>query len=329
MEYVSLNGLVVPYEEATIAVGDAGLLHGVGLFETMRVHHGKIFRLNDHVRRINASAKALDLPVLVTAEFVESILPDLLSSNNLDTGSGDARVRLTVTPGDPRPTAATPVTAAGATEVAHPQVTFLLTAAEFRPYPKELFEKGMSAIISGYKANPLSPLAGHKTTCYFDRLIALRQAHAAGCGEAFWFTTRHETLTEGCISNVFIVDQQGLLATPPLLIAPEVLGIPAASPNVNGTPAASSAPNLPLCLPGVARKLMTELAMQADILPHERLITIDDLLQAREVFITNSIMGVMPIVRIERHGVGDEKPGPITRQFMEAYAKRLEEECRG
>lgn len=329
MEYVSLNGLVIPYDEASIAVGDTGLLHGVGLFETMRVHHGRIFRMADHVRRINASAKALDLPVLVTAEYLETILPDLLSSNNLDTPPGDARVRLTVTPGDPHPTNSTPPAIAGATAIPQPLVTFLLTAAELRPYPKELYEKGMSAIISSYKANPLSPLAGHKTTCYFDRLIALRQAHQAGCGEAFWFTTRHETLTEGSISNVFIVDQQGLLATPPLTISPQVLGLQPTPLSFNGTPAAPAEPTLPLCLPGVARKLVTELALQADILPHERLITIDDLLKAREVFITNSIMGVMPIVRIERHGVGDEKPGPITRQFMEAYTKRLEEECRG
>lgn len=319
MDYVSLNGQIMPYEDAHIAPGDAGLLHGVGLFETMRTYNGKIFRLHDHLERLNASALELGLPVTVTVEQIEELLPDLLSSNDLDPASNgapnkpiDARIRLTITPGDPHLSS---IVSATTHEHHQPAVTFLLTATELKPYPAELYEKGMSAIISSYKANPFSPLAGHKTTSYFEKLLALREAHQAACGEAFWFTPRNETLTEGCISNVFIVDAQGLLATPPLTITSEALGLtPKAT---NGSK--SGIQTGKLCLPGTARKVVLELATQANILPHERLITIDDLLKAREVFITNSLMGLMPIVRVEGHAVSDEKPGPLTRQLMQAY----------
>jgi len=48
-DFVSVNGQIVPYDEAGIAVQDAGFLHGAGLFETMRLRNGKIFRLNKHL----------------------------------------------------------------------------------------------------------------------------------------------------------------------------------------------------------------------------------------------------------------------------------------
>jgi branched-subunit amino acid aminotransferase/4-amino-4-deoxychorismate lyase len=294
----------------------------------MRVHRGKVFRLGDHLARLNASARELGLPVEVRAEQITEILPDLLSSNDLDTALNpelDARLRLTVTPGDPQ-LATLLRTESGAAEAdASPApVTFLLTASEFKAYPRELYEKGMSAVISTHRANPLSPLAGHKTTSYFERLAALRQAHQARAGEAFWFTMHNETLTEGCISNVFIVDKLGLLATPPLRIGMDVLGV---KPGGAMDGAQAGTDSVALCLPGVMRKVVLAAALEANILPHERLITIDDLLSAREVFITNAIMGVMPVVRVERHLVGDEKPGALTRQLAAAWVARLATEC--
>jgi branched-subunit amino acid aminotransferase/4-amino-4-deoxychorismate lyase len=47
---------------------------------------------------------------------------------------------------------------------------------------------------------------------------------------------------------------------------------------------------------------------------------VNDLLAAEEIFLTNSIMQVMPVCRIERHAVGADKPGPVTLRLAEAYA---------
>jgi branched-subunit amino acid aminotransferase/4-amino-4-deoxychorismate lyase len=54
-------------------------------------------------------------------------------------------------------------------------------------------------------------------------------------------------------------------------------------------------------------------------------LTVNDLLEADEVFITNSIMLVMPVCRIERKAIGDDKPGPITRQLMDALERNVRE----
>ena len=50
------------------------------------------------------------------------------------------------------------------------------------------------------------------------------------------------------------------------------------------------------------------------------------LLEADEVFVTNSVMGVMPVCRVERRAIADDKPGPLTLRLMEAYEQRVEAE---
>ncbi len=82
----------------------------------------------------------------------------------------------------------------------------------------------MTVVVSRYKQNPESPLCGHKTTSYFDRLLALKE-EAGSEGERGGFGLRAHTnyLAEGSISNVVIVDKEGTLATPPLML-PEQAG---------------------------------------------------------------------------------------------------------
>ena len=142
------------------------------------------------------------------------------------------------------------------------------------------------------------PTVGHKTTSYFARLTALREAHAAGAVESLWFNDEN-FLAEGSISSVFLVSDERLL-TPPL-----------------ETP----------ILPGITRAAVIDLALEQDVLVREQELTIEDLLGADEVFLTNSMMEIMPVVRIDRQPIGDEKPGEVTAQLAEAYGDLVQREC--
>jgi branched-chain amino acid aminotransferase len=292
-DFVHLNGQLLPYDDARIAPADAGILHGAGLFETLRAKNGKIFRLRRHLQRLANSAHALNIPFALSETELAEITADLLEANGL----ADARLRLTITRGDLHDATADNPT---------PPVTLLLTAAEFLPYPPALYEKGMTVIISRHKQNPESPLTGHKTTSYFDRLLALREAQELKAGEALWFTPHTNLLAEGSISNIFLVTNDGILATPPLTLPDKI--------------------NQRLCLPGITRQLTLELATSAGILPHERPLTINDLLVAKEVFLTNAIMGLMPVTHIEKHTVADGIPGPLTQQLRTAYEQAIASE---
>lgn len=174
----------------------------------------------------------------------------------------------------------------------------LVTAQAVAGYAPELHEKGMTVLLcTDYRQSSLDPLTGHKTTSYFPRLAALRVAHERGCGESLWFTPQNQ-LAEGCISNVFLV-KGGRLRTPPL-----------------ETPV----------LPGITRNAVLRLAAEAGIDAGEASCTVDDLLDADEVFLTNAIMEVMPVTHIERKPIGNEKPGAITVQLLGAYRKAAQRE---
>ena len=286
-EYVYLNEQFIKADDAAVSVFDAGLLHGAGLFETMRSYGGVLFRLDDHLARLEASAEVLSMFQLgePARRALGRHLTELLARNGLT----DARVRLSVTAGNLRRPGGD----------GHAQPTVFATAAAIEPYPAEWYEKGMTVLLSVHKQSRLDPTCGFKTLSYLPRLLSLREAQARKCGEALWFT--HENLlAEGAISNVFIVRDE-VIKTPPI-----------------DTPV----------LPGITRKVVLELAQANGLSVREVPLTINDLLDADEVFLTNSVMEVMPVCRVERRPIGSEKPGPITRRLIQLYRERVVEECK-
>jgi branched-chain amino acid aminotransferase len=176
--------------------------------------------------------------------------------------------------------------------------TLLITAAKFRSYPPEYYKKGVMVVLCPFKQNPIDPASGRKTTSYFSRMIALNLAHQKRAAEAIWFTSDNR-LAEGCISNVFLVKDSELY-TPPI--------------------------NTPV-LPGVARKAVCWLATQNSIKFTEKDLTIDDLLGADEIFLTNVIMQVMPITKVEKHTVGDGLVGPVSKKLHKSFEELVKKEC--
>jgi len=176
--------------------------------------------------------------------------------------------------------------------------TLLITATKFQSYPPEYYKKGVLVVLCPFKQNPIDPASGRKTISYFSRMIALNLAHQKRAAEAIWFTLDNR-LAEGCISNVFLV-KDSVLYTPPI--------------------------NTPV-LPGVARKTVCLLALQNSIKLTEKDLTIDDLLGADEIFLTNVIMQVMPITKVENHTVGDSRVGDVTKKLQTCFDQLVKSEC--
>ena len=283
-EKVFLNGSLIDLDEARVSVTDSGLLYGAGLFETMRVHHGVVFRLEDHLERLSVSARTLSISYPYEKARVRAAIDELIQAHRL----AEARVRLTLTNGPARATQE------------QPAPTLLITATEFRPYPEQSYQTGALVILCPFRQNPTDPTCGHKTTSYYPRLLALNLARRQQATEALWFTT-DERLAEGCVSNVFLV-KDSILSTPRL-----------------DTPV----------LPGIARKTVCEVAQQQSLELAEKDLRRADLLGADEVFLTNVIMEVLPVVRVEERTIGTGKVGPVTQRLREAFAQVVEQECKG
>lgn len=299
---VWINGKFEDEESAGVSVRDTGLLHAAGVFTTMRSYGGQVFRLRQHLDRLRRSCQALAIPLQYDDRQLEGVIADLHEQNGLI----GARLRLTVTRGR-----------AGQERTADAGLTptVLLSAADLTPYPEEFYRRGMTAAVEDQqKLNPYDIQAGHKTLNYFSRLAALRTANQRGAGEALWFDV-HNHLQSGSISNVFVV-KSGKVTTPPTqdeLATPDV---------AKRTPYPRSA-----VLPGITRAAVVELAKNDHLAVEPGPIDINALLAADEVFITNSIMGVMPVCRIERKAIANDKPGPVTVKLMDRYAALVESEC--
>lgn len=177
--------------------------------------------------------------------------------------------------------------------------TTLVTAEPLTDYPHEWYDRGVTVVVSSFKQVAGDPTFGYKTGCYLPRVLARQEAAAKGADEALWFTTDNR-LAEACFNNVFVV-LDGKVLTPP-----------------RDTPV----------LPGIVRGAVLELCRKLEIpCDDQSPLTIHELLAGGEIFLTGSTTGIRPVIRVERHSVGDEKPGPVTKKLMEAYRALLDREC--
>lgn len=282
-EWVSINGRLMPADQARVSVFDSAFSQGVGLFETMRTYGEMVFRLDHHLNRLIRSARMLGWAVLPEIESLRENVEQVINGTEVE----DARVRLTVTTGSVRAANDEPT-----------ELTIVAGASAGAAYPRECYQKGVTVAVSPYRQGATDPTIGHKTTSYFARLASLREAHAKGAFEAIWLTHQN-LLAEGSISSLFVV-RNGRVFTPPL-----------------DTPV----------LPGITRATVIEIADRERIKVEEAELAIDDLLDADEVFLTNSLMEIVPVVRVERRVIGAEKPGEVTQNLYEAYGKLIEQEC--
>ncbi len=289
MATVFLHGTFISADDARVSAFDAGLTHGVGLFETMAGGvrdrgdgvEVSVTRLNDHLDRLAGSAKQLRL----TDELRKPALAEAVLRTVEKCGLARQRVRLVITGGDLN-------LLARAADRAH-DPTVLITAQPATEYPDAMFERGVTVALADAKANPFEPTAAHKTLNYWWRLSALRDASAKGAAEALVFqVTNH--LCGGCVSNAFIVKNGALL-----------------TPIARGEEAQGALPS-PV-LPGITRGAVVDAARELGIDVTARMLTIDDVLGADELFLTNSSWGVLPVTAVEASAIGGGTPGEITR----------------
>ena len=289
-----LNGEFVDHDSASIPVFDAGFQHGVGLFETMSARNGQVFRVEAHMHRLIESARELLLSDrLRPAPLIEAV-SHTLQRNDLEA----ARVRLTVTGGN-----LNRLQSQGKGQV---DPTVLIVAQPPTVYPPAFFEEGVTTIIADGRDNPFDPMAGHKTLNYWPRIHALQSAAAKKAGEAIWFTVSNH-VASGSVSNIFAV-KDGQLHTPIARGEEEKQAIPSS------------------VLPGITRAAIIEIAESMDIATTKRLLDINDLLAADEVFLTNSSWGVLPVVGVEREKIGDGEVGELTGELREAWLALVDRE---
>lgn len=203
----------------------------------------------------------------------------------------EAAVRLTVTRGP------------GAAGIApHPDSspTVVIAVSPLPAFGAAVYEVGLSAHVASGRINERSMTTGLKTLAYTDAIAALFEANHAGADEALFLNTSSQC-AEATSSNLFIVTG-GRLVTPPL-----ACGV----------------------LPGITREAVLEQASAIGLDSAERAFGLDDLFAGSEAFLTSSLRGIAPLVRVASRAIGDGRPGAATRRVADAYRELVAHECRG
>ncbi|MFQ5669193.1 MAG: aminotransferase class IV [Acidobacteriota bacterium] len=276
-----MEGPSVSSSRACLPVSDRGVLYGEGLFETILVRAGRAFCLRAHLGRMAASAQALGLPL--PEPGWEKRVCRALGKMAADLGDRWGRARLTLTAGDGEPGGDPAAPPTG------PARLFLRVSPVSLP-ASGVWGRAVTAVVSGpRRAGTAEDLACHKTLSYLGNLLCLRQARRLGADEGLVQGAAGQVVS-GARANLFVV-QDGRLRTPD-----------------KG------------CLPGITRALVRhEIAPTLSIPLEKTSLGEADLWTAQEVFLTNSLVGILPVGRIGRRPRDGRRVGPITSRIIRCY----------
>jgi len=281
-----VNGRLAPLEEAAISVLDRGFMYGEGLFETMRVYGGRVFRLRQHLDRMAAAAEELELaagwgPAALLDRVEEAVVQTVGAS-----GLAEASVRVTVTGG-----------AGVGTPALQPETTIVVLVRPLTLPPQEWYQRGCAAAAVPAAVVGGSVLRRVKSLNYLDKLLAQGAAAGAGAQEAI-LVDPDGGVVEGAMRNVFAVVRGGLI-TPPLSRG---------------------------LLAGITRQAVLEMAGRLGVTSGERDMTMRELAQAEECFLTSSVAEVLPVASVDGQALPAPVPGKVTRDLADGYRRLVAEE---
>ena len=274
MSNVYLNGSFLPQEQAMVPVMDRGFLFGDGIYEVIPVYGKRLFRLTEHLQRLDRSLSAIGIANPHDEADWQAILEELIAGVPGD----ELSVYLQVTRG---------VGSARDHRISPDLVpTVFASASPAHPPDAEHQQQGIRCITTDDIRWSRCDI---KAITLLPAVLLRQQASEAGAQEAL--LVRDGQVTEGSVSNVFMVHNDTLV-TPP---------------------------NSHLLLPGVTRGLVLELAAEAGMTIEQRAIPVAELFEADELWISGSLKEILNVVEVDDRTIGDGRPGRHYQALMQHY----------
>jgi branched-chain amino acid aminotransferase len=281
---VNVGGRLSHRDEAGVSPFDSVVQGGDAVWEGLRLTNGRIFALDEHLRRLRRSAHALGFASVPADEAITAEIIRTLAANGMHSG---VHIRLTLTRGvkltsgmDPRLNVSGPT---------------LIVLAEFKDPVYDL--AGIRLITSSVRRtapDSLDPKIHHNNL--LTSILAKIEANVAGADDAVMLDNRG-FIAETNATHLFMMlpgDRPGAtLATPTTAACPE----------------------------GITRATVLRLASSSGITCAEGDYTLPQLYNASEVFVTGTMGGLAPVVSVDGRSIGDGATGPVTRQLTDLYAK--------
>ena len=257
--FININGELFHRSEAKVSVFDSGFLLGDGVWEGIRLHHGTLVFVDDHLKRLWTAAKATGIKLPFTKDELIVSIDRTLSKNEMHDG---VHVRIMVTRGikktpsqDPRLT------------ISGPNVVII---AEYKKASNETKAKGVTLFTSSFRRGSPDYL-DPKLNCHskLHEVQALIQAIDAGADEALMLDVNGFVST--CNATNFFIVKDGEVWT--------------------STGA--------YCMNGITRQKVIEICAKNNIPCHQKNFSLYDTYSADEAFVTGTFGGLTPVTKID------------------------------
>ena len=280
-QWVYLNSKLVPKEQASISIYDHGFLYGDGAFEGIRVYDRNIFRLDQHLIRLYRSCRALAIELSLDHTALRAAVVETVRANSLNSGY----IRLTVSRGVGL--------GLDPKQIARSS-TIVISTEQLRLYPQECYEQGLDVVTASTRVPPPVCLDPQIKSLgrYINNINAKMEANRVGAGEALMLNMQGN-VAEATGDNIFLI-RSGELATPPTSEG---------------------------ALAGITRQTVMDLTKDLGLKYRECPITLYDVYNADEAFLTGTAAEVIPMVRCDGRAIGDGKPGSLTLRVIDAFRK--------
>ncbi len=171
--------------------------------------------------------------------------------------------------------------------------TIFIIADKIKLYPEEFYRNGLEIVTAKTRRNLTTALNPKiKSLNYLNNILAKIDAIKAGTEEAIMLSY-NDYVAECTGDNIFMV-KNGKLFTPPTDVG---------------------------ALEGITRSAVMDLARKTGIGFEERMLKLDDLYSADEVFLTGTAAEIIPVTMIDKKKIGSSKPGAITTRLLGEFKK--------
>jgi branched-chain amino acid aminotransferase len=284
---VNINGQLVHRDKAGISPFDSAVQGGDAVWEGLRLYKGRIFKLHEHLDRLEGSARALSFAEIPSRERIIEEIKRTLAANKMTDG---VHIRLTVTRG-------VKITSGMDPRLNQSEPTLIVLAEDKGPvYAKT----GLTLITSKVRRPPREVLdARIHHANLLNSILAKIEANNAGADDALMLDTQG-FVAETNATHVFIVRNSdksrasGDLATSRVVACPE----------------------------GITRATVMEICAAEKIRCIETELSVVDVYSASEMFCTGTMGELVAVTKLDNRQIGGGNVGPMTKRLSDLYNKR-------
>ncbi len=281
--YIFINGSLIAEKKCKIPVKDRGFLYGDGIFETLRSYGGNLFAVGMHISRLFKSLNFFNYKHSFAENYIVKSIKETLKANNLS--NSDSYIKIIVTRGNFSGNL-------GFDSKFKPNL--IIITKTLNPYPEKFYRSGAKIITSTIRrSKSFNPVYRHKSINYLESIYAKNEAKKKKALEAL-FLTEDDIVLECATSNIFM-EKDSRIYTPSLEL------------NI---------------LPGITREIIIELCRENNIDIVEEKIYYKNLLKADFLFVTNSIMEIMPVQKIDDSVFEGVSESAVFKELAMLYTRK-------